>query len=151
MKSYWGNGGKEKVECESIRRHLEDSLEAGAKCSRYNRFQTGKYGGHRKPTPLNSTAYNGNIDAARLLLEKGANIETMRSNYGGTPLDSAAYNKRTDVARLLLEKGANIQATRINGATPLYFTTYEGQIDMVRLLLEKGAILRPLEPIMDGL
>ena len=41
----------------------------------------------------------------KLLLEKGAELET-KSNNGQTPLSWAAENGHSAVAKLLLEKGA---------------------------------------------
>jgi len=92
-------------------------------------------------TPLDTAAFYGRIEVVRLLLEKGANIDTTKSTFAGvTPLVSAAYNGHTDVMRLLLQKGASIEATTSDYiTTPLDTAVYRGHIEVVGLLLENGA------------
>jgi len=48
----------------------------------------------------------GNIEVAKLLLEKGAAVEA-KNRIGQTLLWIAAWNGRVEAVRLLLEKGAN--------------------------------------------
>ena len=48
----------------------------------------------------------GNIEVAKLLLEKGAAVEA-KNRMGQTLLWIAAWNGRVEAVRLLLEKGAN--------------------------------------------
>ncbi len=60
----------------------------------------------------------GQVDAARLLLDKGADVN--RADYhGSTPLHLACAAGHLDVARLLLEKGAEVDRATKDGATPL--------------------------------
>ena len=81
---------------------------------------------------------DGNINAAQLLLEKGAEVNWV-NEYGVTPL-LAAYNRGyVDIARLLLEKGAKIDMMDIEGRSPLWVACHNGSVDATRLLLEKGA------------
>lgn len=56
--------------------------------------------------PLYAAAIGGHEAAARLLIEKGANIEYVISIESGTALCQAARFGKDGVARLLLEKGA---------------------------------------------
>jgi ankyrin repeat protein len=83
---------------------------------------------------------------AKLLLEKGANIEVRDQYYGATPLLLAARYGETAVVKLLLEKGAKIEAKDPSGGTALMAAACECPgIDLpdtsgsVRLLLESGA------------
>ena len=50
----------------------------------------------------------GQVDAARLLLDKGADVDRARKD-GVTPLWIACLNGHVDVARLLLERGAVVE------------------------------------------
>jgi ankyrin repeat protein len=59
-------------------------------------------------SPLNAAAIGGHEAAARLLIEKGANIEFRQSTESGTAICQAARYGRDSVVRLLLEKGAKI-------------------------------------------
>ncbi|HTY48262.1 MAG TPA: ankyrin repeat domain-containing protein, partial [Steroidobacteraceae bacterium] len=64
-------------------------------------------------------ARSGHEAVAKLLLEKGAELET-KDVYGRTPLLYAAKSGHEAVAKLLLEKGANPNTWDWWGRTPLY-------------------------------
>ena len=95
-------------------------------------------------TPLMLACENGHIDAARVLLDKGANI-SFADGKGRTPLYAACWGgdadmrPHVDVARLLLERGADVNQAENDGTTALYLACQNGHVDMVRLLLEHGA------------
>ena len=59
-------------------------------------------------TPLSWAAGNGHEAVVKLLLEKGAGLET-KDKYGQTPLSWAAGNGHEAVVKLLLEKGAVLE------------------------------------------
>jgi ankyrin repeat protein len=105
---------------------------------------------HSEPLVVGDSAANDPslpfAATARLLLEKGANIEVRDKNYGATPLLLAARYGETAVVKLLLEKGAKIEAKDPYGGTALMAAACEcPSIDSpdtsrsVRLLLESGA------------
>jgi len=56
-------------------------------------------------TPLSWAAQKGHKAAVKLLLKKGADVES-EGNIGQTPLLLAAWNGHEAVVKLLLEKGA---------------------------------------------
>ena len=56
-------------------------------------------------TPLSWTAERGHEEVAKLLLEKGAELES-KDDGGRRPLSWAADRGHEAVAKLLLEKGA---------------------------------------------
>ncbi len=84
-------------------------------------------------TPLNYAARAGNVEVARLLVERGAKLELADGN-GITPLLEAIVNAnifrvnrlgKSDhlaVANLLLDAGANVNAMDWYGETPLWAT-----------------------------
>ncbi|MHC4518623.1 MAG: ankyrin repeat domain-containing protein, partial [Planctomycetota bacterium] len=69
-------------------------------------------------TPLLVAATFGQVEAAKLLIEKGANVNA-KSNDGATALHGAAFFCQTEIVKLLLAKGAVVDAKNIRGGTPL--------------------------------
>jgi ankyrin repeat protein len=59
-------------------------------------------------TPLVSTVYSGNVDALKLLLDKGANANA--TDVGGCSGLAALLN-RQEVVRLLVSRGADVNAS----------------------------------------
>ena len=86
-------------------------------------------------TPLH-VACQGHVDAARLLLDKGAEVDRAMED---APLWIACRHGHVDVARLLLDNGAEVDRAEGGRRTPLYVACQQGHVDAVRLLLEKGA------------
>ena len=89
-------------------------------------------------TPLFIACQNGRVDAARSLLEEGAEVDRAMQD-GATPLYAACENGYLDAARLLLDNGSEVDKADDHGWTPLYAACEHGHVDTVRLLLEKGA------------
>jgi hypothetical protein len=76
-------------------------------------------------TPLHIAVIAGQLDAAKLLLEKGANIEAKAADeHQAMPLHWAAFVGRLESIKLLLEKGAKLNAKDKNGYTPLDSASY---------------------------
>lgn len=69
-----------------------------------NRFAP--VGGHSHATPLHQAALAGHEAVVRLLVERGARLDTRDILHGGTPLDWATYGKRTAVAVYLRDRGS---------------------------------------------
>lgn len=88
--------------------------------------------------PLMMAALRGNLAAARILIERDADV----NKPGWTPLHYAASSgapEAADMVRLLLDHAAYIDAASPNGTTPLMMAALYGQIDVARLLLQEGA------------
>ena len=62
----------------------------------------------------------------KLLLEKGAELESRDTRYGRTPLSWAAVKGREAVVKLLLEKGAELESRDTGGRTPLWWAAVKG-------------------------
>jgi ankyrin repeat protein len=89
----------------------------------------------RGETALMYAALHGELDVARLLLRRGAQVNMT----GWTPLHYAAVGGRTEVIALLLEHHAYIDAPSANGTTPLMMAAREGQFRAAKMLVEEGA------------
>ncbi len=91
-------------------------------------------------TALHFPAFFGGVEPARLLLERGADVDAHgRGWMTGTPLNSAASGRHADVARLLLDAGADPDARQASGWTPLHSAAHNGDLELVELLLARGA------------
>ena len=88
------------------------------------------------PQPLHRAALDGDLNAVKTLLDKGADVNAWDS---GTALMWASKNGHTSVARLLIDRGAKLDEGNVAGDTPLGLAAQFGHIDIVRILIEKGA------------
>jgi len=93
-------------------------------------------------TPLHAAAEVGNLEAAKLLLKKGANIEAtdgfIDQTDSATPLFIAARDNHLEVVEYLAKEGADVNFVSGDDNTPLHCAICHGP-EMVRLLLKKGA------------
>ena len=86
-------------------------------------------------------SYNGNLDTARMLLERGAAVDG-RNDRGQTPLGGVAFKGYEEIVTLLLDHGADIDADNGGGMTPLMFAAMFGRGKVVERLKARGASLR---------
>src|SRR5262245_17024121 len=90
-------------------------------------------------TALHRAASRGHLQAARLLLDRGAKVDAA-DGEGVTPLVLAAYRGHTDVVKLLLERGAYVNAQeRRNGLSSLSHAVGRGDKELVAVLVAHGA------------
>jgi len=112
----------------------------------------------RKPdggalTALVYAARTGSIDATRVLLEGGADVN-QTTLYGWSPLLAATQNENYQIAKFLIEHGANVNLANKGGWTPLYLAVDNRNIEggdypvrtadmdslaFIKYLLDKGA------------
>ena len=114
-----------------------------------------KQGGH---TALILASRGGYRDAAKVLVEAGANVNQISAGDQTSALLIATINGHFDLAKWLLDQGADPNAAASNGVTPLYAAlnvtwapralypqprAYNQQqityLDFMKALLEKGA------------
>ena len=124
-----------------------------------------RWGG--RPAPLQLAAEQGRLEIARLLLERGADVEGGLEGYGWSPLQLAAHWGHRELAQLLLARGARLDiaaagllgdaaavarlleanpalatAPALGGAPPLH---YAATCPVARVLLEGGASLESVD------
>lgn len=90
-------------------------------------------------TPLHLAATHCRIDAAKLLLDKGAKIDAKAAGCT-TPLHLAAQSGCVDTVNLLLSKGAKVNARDDQGRTPLDRAMQWHRDSAVQLLRAQGGI-----------
>lgn len=82
-------------------------------------------------TFLHDCAEKGDVAAARVFLELGADLEAVELEYGGTPLAAATRKGQEEMVRFLLEQGAPAESP---WAQPLYWAEKEGHGEVAALL-----------------
>ncbi|PQE18637.1 ankyrin repeat protein [Rutstroemia sp. NJR-2017a BVV2] len=90
-------------------------------------------------TTILIAAYSGLEGIVKLLLEKGADIESKEDGEGWTALLVASKNGYETIVKLLLEKGADIESKDKWSRTALLIASENSHETIVKLLLEKGA------------
>jgi len=104
-------------------------------------------------TPLGCAAKNGRTAAAKILLDKGADIN---EKYGGyrfgmynpTALILASREGHFEIVKLLVERGADIRATdSMMKYSALTWAAYGGHTEIIQFLLEKGADVNEIDSV----
>jgi hypothetical protein len=101
------------------------------------------FGGGNHGSAVNVALVKGHVDIAMLLLEHGADVNTVDSR-GLTPLHQAIERDRSDHFKLLLEHHADIHLRDTNGVTPLCQAATFGELAFTRELLRRGAAVDAL-------
>jgi ankyrin repeat protein len=97
-------------------------------------------------TPLHWAADRGNLEAATLLLKKGARLGAVTRIGGYTPLHVAARAGHAPVVAALLAAGADAGAVTTTGAVALHFAAASGSADAVTALIDAGGAVNAREP-----
>jgi ankyrin repeat protein len=100
--------------------------------------------------PLGLACFFGHVDAARLLLERGADVNSLARNehIQAAPLHSASASENKDeptryeLCELLLDRGADPNLEQGGGFTALDSARQNGDERLERLLIERGARAR---------
>jgi RNA polymerase sigma factor (sigma-70 family) len=87
---------------------------------------------------LHRAVYNGDMELARLLLARGADVNA-RTRVGQTPLHLAVLIDRPPLAELLLAAGADPNGATDRGITSLHCAVILGRAALADLLLASGA------------
>lgn len=96
-----------------------------------------------KTSPADGSEKNRNRTTITLLLEKGALINTCRSDMKN-PLVVACKNGYYDTVELFLQKGAEVNIFPVYRKSPLYAACKNGHQEIVQLLLDVGADVNSL-------
>ena len=98
-------------------------------------------------------ATNGHLDAARVLVAKGARIDGRA--YETTPLLRANFRNRVEMVGWLLEQGADPNATgwlggHAKGVTAFHLAASDGLVDIIAMLRKAGANPRALDDLYNS-
>lgn len=87
-------------------------------------------------TPLHLAVEDGDLNLAKLCLDKGANVNALKVNMS-TPLHLAATGGDLDIVKMLIEHDANIEAKNSAQETPLHRAALFNRVDIVDYLLSR--------------
>ncbi|CAJ1058247.1 ankyrin repeat and SOCS box protein 12-like [Xyrichtys novacula] len=89
-------------------------------------------------TPLRTAAALGHLRCLELLLEHGAEVDSLDVK-AQTPLFTAVSGKHFDCVVALLKAGADPNGSQYNNCSPVLTAAREGDLDILRELLRFGA------------
>lgn len=90
-------------------------------------------------TPLAIASQNGKVEAARILVTAGADVNAPVAKGGYTPLMLASVSGSTDLADALIKHGAQVNAVNSGGVTALMIAAAGNHSGVAALLLKAGA------------
>lgn len=93
----------------------------------------------RGSTTLNAASEMGAEMLVRLLIARGANVNSMIISSKCTPLYSAVKQGHVGIAKLLLSAAADANSRDVRGSTPLYESCFVGNVAMARALIDATA------------
>jgi ankyrin repeat protein len=89
-------------------------------------------------TPLHRAAQAGQDVVVKLLLSKGAAVDSTDQN-DNTPLHWAVFSGQSNVVERLIESRANLNARSVGGKSALHLAIQRGFLSLSKMLLEAGA------------
>ena len=91
-------------------------------------------------TPLGLAAFFGHLDAAKVLLEHGADVNFKESSrFANTALDAAVAGDHPDLVKALLAARGDPNVRSEANYTPLHKAAAHGNLAIVQMLLDAGA------------
>ncbi len=99
-------------------------------------------------TPLINAAWGGNPEIIKLLLTKGASLESACRVLGNTALHYAIINSRIEASKLLCCNNPFIDLPNKAGLTPLHVAIKKGCFEVAASLITNGANVNA--PMNDG-
>ena len=94
-------------------------------------------------TPLIIAGYRNQLEAVKVLLDLGANVNAISED--GTVLTAACYKSNTALVKILLEQHADVNVKNNAGTTPLMFAIMAENEEIVKLLMENKADTKTID------
>ena len=104
----------------------------------FGQYGTSEDGKDLSEASLHTASKEGDTDVVKLLLERGADINSLGRSIN-SPLMAAASEGKADVVRLLIERGAKVDLRDREGWTALILASRYGHLEALRVLIDHGA------------
>lgn len=131
----------EKGDLEGVREALEEGADVNSSIGGITEYEgSNKYSFEEgDKTPLHwAVNEESNYQIVELLIEKGANVNAVHSEFELTPLHEAVMFGHYDVAELLINNGADVNAEDKEGETPFDSATLGRNDEISQLLRNHG-------------
>jgi uncharacterized protein len=92
-------------------------------------------------SPLMMAAGGGNVELARLLLSRGANVEA-RDEFGDTALTYAVEKHNLEIATLLVDRGAQPNSCGVVDRSPTMTAASWGDVPILKMLLDTAGTVK---------
>ena len=96
---------------------------------------------HQVSCPLLKAAEKRDVDLVKLLIQNGANVNSVSSG-GRRPLHGAIFTQRCtdciEIVKMLVKNGADVDALDNSGRSPLHIAAEIGNAIVARFLIEHG-------------
>ena len=89
-------------------------------------------------TLLHLASQEGQAEAARMLIERDADVTALNKNRK-TPLHLALQKNHAEVARMLIKHSVDVMAQYEDGETLLHLASQLGEVQVARMLIERNA------------
>jgi ankyrin repeat protein len=116
-----------------LTRHLEQGIDINSSIKRD--------GVTDSLSALHWAARNGHLQIVKILVEKGAVVDSATITDRYTPLSLAVPGGHFEVAKFLVEKGAKIDSMCAQGSSLLHGASAGGYLQLAKFLVEKGALI----------
>ncbi|MCH5600242.1 ankyrin repeat domain-containing protein [Niabella ginsengisoli] len=93
--------------------------------------------------PLWRAAADNNIEIAKILLKRGANVkqrDKIKPAFS-TAISYPCQEGYLDMVKLLVENGADVNIKEFRDFTPIRIAARNGHLDIVKYLADKGAVI----------
>ncbi len=98
-------------------------------------------------TPLMYANQVKNLDAVKVLVSKGADLEAKGSKTQTTVFIQAAEQGNIEIMKYLFEKKADIEAIDVDGGTAFDCAAYEGKVESLKYLVSINANINHQGPV----
>lgn len=101
-------------------------------------------------TPLMFANKLKNLEAVKLLVTSGADLEATGGEFVSSVLIQASEQGNIEIMKYLVENMANIEAIDVDGGTPLDCAAFEGKTEAIEYLVSVGADINHQGPVFSN-